>query len=285
MSYEPTVVWRKDWNAKKAAYANGQTQRPHSIVFHHSVTDGDADPIRTVQAIQRGHQGNGSSDIEYNWLIAQDGRIIEGRGWLARNGANGTPEQTAYGYHPELSNAETKSVCILGQFQPDAHLVDPRVPEYTPLTLEAKRAMAWMPLAFAYVFGEHPRVWGHREVRKTACPGEDVFRFVKSGLHIPLDAQPEPPAPDDPDLDLEALLPKLPELRQGDDGVPVRRLQGLLYAMGAGLDHADINGNFGPSTVKAIKKFREDRNVRNLDGTVLDYCDKGLWELLLTVEA
>lgn len=288
MSYEPTIITRAQWKAKAPTGDTTRTTRSHALVYHHSVTDRDADPIKTVQAIQRGHQGHGSLDIEYNWLVAADGRILEGccgqapngqwSPWFGRNAANGAPEQTIYGFHPELANLETISVCLLGQFQPD--LPPDKGPEYKPLTLEAKRAMAWLAAAHLFVYGDC-RVWGHREVVRTACPGDDVFAFVKSGLHIPLDAEPTPDPTRDTTIDTEAIVPKLRTLKQGDSGLDVRNLQALLNVRGAGLD---VDGRFGPSTGDAIEKYLSDRDLRNLDGSVLREAEGWVWESLLTRE-
>lgn len=57
----------------------------------------------------------------------------------------------------------------------------------------------------------------------------------------------------------------LPTLRRGSDGSAVKRLQGLLHA--AGQRDSAIDGDFGPSTERAVKDFQRAKGL-SVDGIV-----------------
>lgn len=56
-----------------------------------------------------------------------------------------------------------------------------------------------------------------------------------------------------------------PQLQEGSSGEPVRQLQQALEALG--YDPGAIDGNFGPSTVAAVKSFQTDHGIA-ADGIV-----------------
>jgi N-acetylmuramoyl-L-alanine amidase len=48
---------------------------------------------------------SGWDDIGYHWLVGEDGRVYEGRGWDAR------------GAHARQHNAWTYGICVMGDFR------------------------------------------------------------------------------------------------------------------------------------------------------------------------
>lgn len=71
------------------------------------------------------------------------------------------------------------------------------------------------------------------------------------------------------------VIASLPDLRRGDDGTAVKRLQALLNVGGAGLAE---DGNFGPATEAAVRAFQRARHLV-VDGIV----GPQTWTALLSV--
>jgi N-acetylmuramoyl-L-alanine amidase len=104
-------VSRTQWNCpdteETSLYAPDYTQHTH-IVIHHQAGSANPPYASTVRAIWDFHvNGNGWSDIGYNWLIAPDGTIYKGRSWL-----NG--DQNVRGAHTCACNSNKLGICLLG---------------------------------------------------------------------------------------------------------------------------------------------------------------------------
>lgn len=103
--------------------------------------------------------GRGWNDIAYTGGVCPHGHRYEGRPPWARTAAQGTND----------GNARSTAVCYIGGVR-------------TPFTDEAK-------LAF---LDEQQRVgelrWCHRDWHSTACPGDQICRWIKAGKPTPADA-------------------------------------------------------------------------------------------------
>jgi Putative peptidoglycan binding domain len=121
---------------------------PHMGSFDHSSC------ASKVKGIQSYHQGKmGWNDIAYNFLVCPHGYIFEGRGHGIRSSANGT----------NASNNVSEAVCYLSG-QDD------------PFTAEAKTAMS-------EVMNETSQERHcHKDWYNTACPGDEICNWVKSGF-------------------------------------------------------------------------------------------------------
>jgi hypothetical protein len=96
----------------------------------------------------------GYSDIAYNFLVAPNGTVFEGRGWGHQSGAQGP------------GNPSSIAFCYLGG-------------PTTPLTVAARESFAWLN---ARVPGAvHP----HSHWLATACPGPYVKAFIDAGIPPP----------------------------------------------------------------------------------------------------
>lgn len=125
---------------------------PHMGKFPHSECAGK------VRAIERFHEyGRGWGDIAYNALVCPHGYVFEGRGAGVRSAANGSTEDNDAWY----------AVCYLGG-QGDA------------FTRAGRRgfvaAVHWLRTAG----NAGPRVNGHRDHKATACPGDRIYRWLRS---------------------------------------------------------------------------------------------------------
>lgn len=101
--------------------------------------------------------GNGWSDIGYNFLVDEDGKVYEGRGWLV------------VGAHAPDYNSSGIGVCYIGNNDP---------------TDKAKKAIRGLYEDANRRAGRKLTVLGHREVYPTACPGSKLQDWINSGMPI-----------------------------------------------------------------------------------------------------
>lgn len=130
------------------------------ITIHHDAivsTDlrSSADVARRIESIRRSHVQRGWADIGYHYIVDPSGRVWEGR-------------STAFqGAHVEDNNENNLGVMVLGNF--DVHAPT----QAATVALErfvASRMQAYrVPLS---------RVYTHKEIRSTACPGTRLQRFM-----------------------------------------------------------------------------------------------------------
>ncbi|MGX8692608.1 MAG: peptidoglycan-binding protein [Clostridia bacterium] len=73
---------------------------------------------------------------------------------------------------------------------------------------------------------------------------------------------------------------KLPLLRRGSRGQSVRAMQGILIACGCGCGPDGADGDFGPATEAALRRFQAENGLET-DGV----CGERSWEKLLGVSA
>lgn len=154
------IVTRAQWGAKPPT-------RPHTIrgsvglVFiHHTVTADIGDEAEEVRRIQAQHQADGSSDIDYGFLMGRTGTIFEGRGWGVTDGATGQDVDPSKPFDYYMSRELT--MAFLGNYET-------LVP--TPAQLDACRE--WIAESPDLTVGLVIR--GHRDVRATACPGDHLY--------------------------------------------------------------------------------------------------------------
>lgn len=181
-----SIIPRSQWNAlapKKAANKASWKK----VVVHHSglYVEPSADPGSVVRSYQRHHMNAEKfDDIGYNFLVALDGRVFEGR-----NGG-----RDAEGAHAKGANSESVGICFMGQFHDPA---SGKKNEPTPVQLESgARLIAWLAkecgidLAGSSSFSTGsraslPNVTMHRDVgatmgaeNATACPGSRMYGKV-----------------------------------------------------------------------------------------------------------
>lgn len=119
--------------------------------------------MRALQADAQADTVQGYIDIEYNFCVDPMGRIFEGRGWVPRSGANGTPS----------SNAHEWAVCYLGG-------------PGTPLSASAKLSLLALTQAGAKRSGAVSTVRPHSAVIATQCPGDPLRAYcptLQAHLH------------------------------------------------------------------------------------------------------
>lgn len=159
------VIYRKRWGARAP---KSHTPLPagavDALVVHYSASGADEQAnhrncAARVRAIQRYHMDTqGWADIAYNWLVCVHGSIYQGRGWGVRSAATGA------------ANSHTVAVCFLGND-------DKGRQDATPAARQALREV------YEFVKRRTPRrivAKGHRDFMATSCPGDELYRFLKT---------------------------------------------------------------------------------------------------------
>ncbi|MBL8860367.1 MAG: N-acetylmuramoyl-L-alanine amidase [Planctomycetes bacterium] len=164
------VIARAQWGAARAMVermdrAQGEYSR---ITVHHSADPNpvplDGSSARTFEAvreIQKAHMNGKTThygDIGYHFVIDPYGRVLEGRE-LIYQGAH------AHGQN----NVQNIGICLIGNF-------DKTVPTKAALDALEKEIEA---LRKRYNIPKR-RVYGHRELRSTDCPGAHVMHWLES---------------------------------------------------------------------------------------------------------
>uniref|UniRef100_A0A1B6DNH7 Peptidoglycan-recognition protein n=1 Tax=Clastoptera arizonana TaxID=38151 RepID=A0A1B6DNH7_9HEMI len=135
------------------------------VVIHHSALNNSCSGLvcdEVVRFYQRLHMDtNGWNDIGYNFLISPNGDVYEGRGWNVV-GAH------AFGY-----NSKSVGICLIGNFE-----------EIRPTEEALRSAQELISLGTDMnMIAEDYELIGHRQVRDTLCPGENLFSVIKNWQH------------------------------------------------------------------------------------------------------
>lgn len=276
---------RASWGARRPKSRNvvAPADRKEFVVHYSTGQElGRTDYAEWVKSIQNYHMDvKDWSDISYNFLIAGNGDIFEGRGW------------DVIGAHSPGHNTIGIGVCFLGNDDPGVQ----DVPE------AARRSIRWLAEEADRHTGKKLVRLGHKDTQRkgyTSCPGEELHTWVHGGMPLvdepgqapvpPTDPYPytavrpatseemappvAPPAPTptpQPALATPAehdwtseVIMNLPTLKQGANGQHVRNLQGLLVANGQSVV---ADGDFGPKTAAAVKRFQKAAGL-SADGIV-----------------
>jgi hypothetical protein len=181
----PAIIPREAWGADqckpRAAPSYGQVQLG---IVHHTVDAneyGPQDSAAIVLAICRYHRNtNGWNDIGYNFLVDRYGQVFEGRA--------GGIDQPVIGAQAQGYNGLSTGVANIGTFSDVAQT--PEAVHATAQLLAWKLSLHGVPVAGTvtvpsaggpssrYAAGRAvtlERISGHRDVDKTACPGDALF--------------------------------------------------------------------------------------------------------------
>jgi hypothetical protein len=159
------------------------------LTVHHTDTvNGDPDPAATVRAIYRYHAvDRGFGDIGYHFLVAEDGRVFEGR-W---SGTDGDPAHDAAGKvvtaaHVGGWNSGNVGIAVLGTLtsQPPSPAARSSL-ESVLADLAGRHGIAATgsgtytnPVNGATWTG--PNIPGHRDFAATECPGGALYAALPS---------------------------------------------------------------------------------------------------------
>lgn len=149
----PKIESRSSWGARKPKSVTIVPAKSRTeFVIHHS----GASVNQTVREIQN-HcmDARGYADIDYNFLVrGTTGQIYAGRGWDVE------------GAHCVSHNRTGIGVCVIGMDE---------------LSEAARASVRWLYAEAVRRAGHPLKVWGHRDLDQTACPGLVIERWLKSG--------------------------------------------------------------------------------------------------------
>lgn len=182
----PPEIWRDGLSAP--SYTPGVTEVQH-VVIHHSATSNDIDDaFAAVRSIYLYHtQVNGWSDIGYNYLIAPDGTVFQGRDDMGI-----ADPDNIIGAHMCGVNSNTMGICVLGNFT-NQMPTEPALDALTTL-VKWKTEKDNIPIFGRKIHAIGPgsanlppqnlaQVCGHREGCRpsyTECPGNTLFQNLET---------------------------------------------------------------------------------------------------------
>lgn len=174
---KPAIIaaseWRKGLTPPKEAPS--KTTVKHIIVHHSAGSNSTTNFMEAVRNIYTFHttpppNGNGWNDVGYNFLIAQDGTIFQGR-----DGQGIMDGDNVLGAHFCGKNSGTMGICLLGNYNE----VQPSNASIKSLINLAgwKLGKEKLPVIgqFQHTDGLLNIISGHRDGCATECPGDNLY--------------------------------------------------------------------------------------------------------------
>ncbi|XP_044844983.1 peptidoglycan-recognition protein SC2-like [Mauremys mutica] len=156
----PSIVSRSQWGARSPKSRTSLKTPVSYVVIHHTAGNrctSQESCSQQVKGIQNYHMGSrGWSDIGYNFLIGEDGRVYEGRGWNTR------------GAHASGWNDKSLGLAFLGNFSNGVPSAAARFAAQSLIRCAINRGS----LSSSYTLK------GHRNVGPTSCPGNALYGVI-----------------------------------------------------------------------------------------------------------
>lgn len=211
---------------------------PNGIVLHHAAANG------TVETIHKGHQNRGWAGIGYHFYVRKNGSVYRGR-----------PENWV-GAHTSGHNSTKLGICAEGNFEKEK------------MSETQKNAIIELLAYLRNKYG-NLKVYGHRDLDATACPGKNYpFNEIVNGK-VKEEAK-------EVSKEVNTVNIAMNVIGKGDEGEQVKTLQRLLMALGYDLGSYGADGDFGSKTDTAVKAFQK-KNKLDVDGIV----GKDTWNKIL----
>lgn len=192
----PSYISRSNWGSSlglsNTNYNRVATTVTHLVLHNSAGQTYTNDYAAVVRSYYLYHvNGNGWSDIGYNWLVDPNGVIYQGRAW------KNTYTENVIGAHNSGYNSHTLGLCMIGNYE-----------VYQPNTVSLDRManlMAFLcdkfgldPLATTYfsTMGEYkPVITGHKHSGGgTSCPGVNLisrYSWFRNTVHQLLNEEEE----------------------------------------------------------------------------------------------
>lgn len=174
------MISRDAWGARPFIGDPAPLAQPtyRAITLHHAAGFGAVtleEGLEQVRRIQDFHQnGRGWSDIGYQFVMDQSGRLYQGRPFQNEPVRLADVPSLVLGAHVGGHNTGNIGLCLLGCFHPSegSWCRD----ELTPAALDS---LTTIFAFFSEAYGVPPeRIYGHRDFSNTACPGDNNYALL-----------------------------------------------------------------------------------------------------------
>lgn len=218
----PTIIPRSFWGPR---YDDGDIplSGPALEVFvHHTVTATlsenatQADEVAQMRSLEATGQTRFGHGISYNVLVFPSGRAYQGVSFNRR------------GAHTDGRNSTTRSICFVGNFE-----------EHQPTQAALETARSIYHSGKGSLWVEDAPLYGHRDLKATACPGRHVYAqlpFLRT-----------PP--------MEGILSMLSDNEQRELLSKVRDLHGQLHGLQVPMPWKDKKGKNVKYTLRSALSF------------------------------
>ena len=195
-----------------------------ALILHHA-----AAVTCTAQDVHRWHLANGWCGIGYHFLVRKDGSVYRGR-----------PENWI-GAHAKNSNSFSIGICFEGNYESET-------------AMPAAQLKAGQEL-IAYLKGKYGslRLLKHKDVNATSCPGR-FFPWNEMTGEEKTTTSTEIP-------ESNPYAVPTSNLQRGSKGDGVRWVQWMLIDQGYSVGLGGVDGDFGPDTEAAVRKFQKDKGA------------------------
>jgi hypothetical protein len=163
-SLKPDIITRDEWGSQPVI-ADSSEQTIRYITIHHSgvYVSPDEDPRKYLRNLQEwSRKEKHWIDIPYHYLIDLDGRVYEGR--------------------PVRYAGDTNT-----DYDPRGHLLISVIGNYEVQPFSEKQYQSLVRL-LAYCCEKYKvdpsLIKGHRDYTETACPGKNIYQYLKDGSLI-----------------------------------------------------------------------------------------------------
>lgn len=166
-------ITRAEWGAA-APTSVTRLSAVNRVFIHYTGMDADEQSDHSncaarVRGIQRFHMSPTPSDpskpwadIAYSFIVCKHGYVFEGRGFGVRTAATGS------------CNGDSLAVCFLGD----------DTAQRDDVTDAGRKGIVSIVDEIKRRYGK-VSVHGHRDCGSTACPGDQLYRWLSNGLPLP----------------------------------------------------------------------------------------------------
>ncbi len=224
------IISRQEWGARPPRRRSSIPIPTAELWLHH--TAGNHSGASGVRSIQDFHMDiRGWSDIAYSFLIDRDTlEVYQGRG------------AGVLGGHTFGRNSISHAICVMGNF--DVTSVSDDLIDKVAEVVAHGHQLGWWPSMFT---------GGHRDVRATSCPGDNLYAQIDEINRRAVD-------PGDEEDNVA--------LKNGDRGEAVRRFQTALKGWNArSLPRFGADGDYGGETEEWVRNFQSAHDL-NVSGQI-----------------
>lgn len=173
----PPSIWREGLPAP--TIKPSCTQAEHVIIHHSAIENNNLSATDQIRFIYTFHtRSNGWDDIGYNFLVAEDGTIFQGR-----DTQGACEKDNTKGAHFCAKNENTMGICLMGNYSTSLPSFPMLNSLYQLITWKVNKE-SLSPLASSTFpvgsTGKLPVIAGHRDGCNTECPGENVYALMNN---------------------------------------------------------------------------------------------------------